>query len=297
MTEDGHIADSAALPDNYVEGHPITVSAESFLDTIQARSQTGTQHSDVDFRDAQNSGRHLEAHPITTTPASVISSGGFGRDQSDSLQAHPINQSGGSVMDSGSVQGHTIMHSPASVTSTRTARSSRFEPSARNIQSHAPASSPASTTQPGGSIVGSGTPESLQGYPLTYSGSSITSTRGAEQIGMDQSARQLTHEPAAPHQVQRQHPPSDHAMRESNETVLLQQSQNLAGSAAQSLHLVELELRRNLEVFMEEHPGQEIRYHTVQLPEASQQTQDILPGESWSIVTHHNIRWWYLECN
>lgn len=198
LLEDGRIVDSAALPEEYVPGTQVTVTAENFLQTLQASPAVRESTANVPTQpDVQHSD---------------IGNAGF---------EHPITFSGGSIMDSGSVQGHAVPISPGSTTSTLPrsqagASQQGLQASPASLQGHAltmspasmmtaqtPASSIAGHPLPAseGSILGS-TPGSLQGFPITYSQSSMGSVRPASEAGRSQArARQLIYpESAQPQQ-------------------------------------------------------------------------------------------------
>lgn len=77
MLNDGLIYDSARLPQNAVQEHPITVSAESIMHSMGAMPARG--------------------HPITFSGGSILDSQGSLSDQArlgQSAQGHPISFSG-----------------------------------------------------------------------------------------------------------------------------------------------------------------------------------------------------------
>lgn len=108
MLADGMVYDSARLPENAVEEHPITVSAESLMQSLaslptQGRGLTYSGSSLVNAPGASQ--QSAEGHPITFSGGSIMDSeAGFAQaSQSGRLSAdgHPITFSGGSIMDSG----------------------------------------------------------------------------------------------------------------------------------------------------------------------------------------------------
>lgn len=85
MLDDGTIIDSVILPQGSVREHPVTVSAESLMQSVQALNDSA------------------QGHPITFSGGSIMDSI-HGQDAAQrerfSAEGHPIMFSGGSIMDS-----------------------------------------------------------------------------------------------------------------------------------------------------------------------------------------------------
>lgn len=203
-------------------------------------------------------GSAVAGHPVTVSTETVLQSVSAAP---GSASGHPITFSGGSIMDSGSIHGHPVVQSPGSAVSGQT-MGSYNSLAGGQVQGHAIGFSP-TTSQYRASVMGSGTPGSLQGHPVTYSASSLASSQA---VPVDRSRAQPRHLAFGEHAPQ-------------------PQAQVNVATSQQAPHIrdtqsVEPHLQRSLDVYIAEHPERNVQYHAITLSGAPQSPQQLIPGDT-----------------